>query len=274
MQQIDSIAQGQPAEQDGFPLYYREGSFSHGAMLHAEQPGGSPGVDGAPMPYSVGNDDIITLILTVCCLATVVGLSRVRLFMVRQFKTFFYRPAEDTTEVRETTGEIWSLTLLVLVSGLTIAMVCYFYCLHLVGLTYLLPSNYLLIAVFFGLAVVYFLGKMLIGLWVNMVFFGKEKNEQWIKASFFLQAVEGGLMLAVVLLWVYFGLSFRTTLYTIVGVVVLVKILSFGKCLAIFFDRKVVNLHFFLYFCTLEIVPLIALWGGVVFIGNNLKINF
>ncbi len=274
MQQADSIAQEQPTEQVGLPLYYREGFFSDNALLHAEQPGGSPGVDGTPVPYSIGSDDIITMILMVCCLSAVVALSRVRHFMVRQFKTFLYRPSEGTTEVRETKGEMWSLAVLSLVAGLMIAMACYFYCLHFVGLTFLLLSNYLLIAVFFGLAVVYFSGKMLFVSWINMVFFGWKKNGQWIKSSLFLLSVEGVLLLAIVTLYCRFGLSLHNSIVSIGTVVILVKIMSLGKCATIFFDRKVVNLHFFLYFCTLEIVPLIAFWGGMVFIGNYLKINF
>ena len=43
---------------------------------------------------------------------------------------------------------------------------------------------------------------------------------------------------------------------------------------AIFFKRNVVKLQIILYFCTLEIVPLLAFWGALMFTANSLKINF
>lgn len=270
MRQVDSIAQGQPVGQSR----HDGDSFSGKALLHSEQSGGSFDADGTSVPYSVRNDDVVILILVGCAIAAVVALSRVRNFVVQQFKTLFYRPSENEKAVKETKGEMLFMAILALSACLIIGLLCYFYCLHFVGTTFALPSNYLLIAVFLGWTVVYFIGKILLASWVNQVFFGMKKNEQWMKAFFFLQAIEGVLMQCVVLLWFYFGLSLQATLLAVVGVVVLVKMLSLGKCLAIFFDRKVVNLHFFLYFCALEVMPLLVFWSGVTFIGNNLKIIF
>lgn len=274
MQQADSIAQGQPAEQTGLPLYYREGFFSGNPMYHPELPDNRSGIEGTPKPYSIGTDNILTMILMVSILAVAIILPRVWEFLVRQSRTVIYRPPVGTTEVRETKREKWMLFVFGLVANLAIALACYFYCLHFIGTTFLLPSNYLLIAVFFGWAVVYFLGKMLVSSWVNPVFFGKKKSGQWMKSAIFLQLVEGVLVLSIVLLWTRFGLSLQASITGIIIVVVLIKMMSFGQCLNIFFNRKVVNLHFFLYFCTLEMIPLLVFWGGVVFIGNYLKINF
>ncbi len=46
------------------------------------------------------------------------------------------------------------------------------------------------------------------------------------------------------------------------------------KAYIIFFRRNGVFLQIFLYFCALEVVPLFALWGGLVLISHYLKINF
>jgi hypothetical protein len=56
--------------------------------------------------------------------------------------------------------------------------------------------------------------------------------------------------------------------------ILFVKILSFYKVYRIFFQRKTYFLQFFLYFCTLEIVPLAILGGVLMLIGKLLKITY
>lgn len=57
-------------------------------------------------------------------------------------------------------------------------------------------------------------------------------------------------------------------------VLALFKMLTFYKCYAIFFKRMGVFLQLFLYFCALEAIPLAALWGALMLVGNYLKINY
>lgn len=96
----------------------------------------------------------------------------------------------------------------------------------------------------------------------------QEKNEQWLKAYLFLLSCEGVLLFPVVMLLSYFDLSLQVAvIYTII-VLVLVKILSFYKSYLIFFKRNGLFLQIILYFCALEVVPLSALWGGLVLISH------
>ena len=46
------------------------------------------------------------------------------------------------------------------------------------------------------------------------------------------------------------------------------------KLFAIFFKNKGAYLQLFLYFCALEIIPLLACWGVLRMINGYLKINF
>ena len=106
------------------------------------------------------------------------------------------------------------------------------------------------------------------------VFFDKKKNVQWLKAYLFLISCEGVALFPMVMLLSYFELSLQVAvIYTLV-VLGIVKILSFYKTYLIFFKRNGVFLQIFLYFCALEVVPLLALWGGLVLISHYLKINF
>lgn len=256
------------------PQYYREGFFSGDSLFHPELTGGRIGVAGDPVPYSVHNDDLITSMLLICFLCAVVAFSNARRFIVRQTKAFFYRPAEGITEVTETSSEMRFQAFLTLVTSFLVGLTCYFYTINFVATTFTLQSPYQLIVIFFGLSTAYFMSKLLLQTTVNLVFFGRKKNEQWTKSSLFLVSIEGLLLFPLVVLHAYFGLSPQSSLIYVAVVVVLVKLMALSKCINIFFDRKLVNLQFFLYFCTLEIVPLLAFWGAVAFIGNYLKINF
>lgn len=120
----------------------------------------------------------------------------------------------------------------------------------------------------------YFLMKAILYCISGWVFFDKKKNVQWLKAYLFLISCEGVALFPMVMLLSYFDLSLQVAvIYTLV-VLGIVKILSFYKTYLIFFKRNGVFLQIFLYFCALEVVPLFALWGGLILISHYLKINF
>ena len=72
----------------------------------------------------------------------------------------------------------------------------------------------------------------------------------------------------------YFDLSVQNAVAYVAFVTVLVKISLFYKSFILFFRQKVFFLQIILYFCALEIMPLLSLWGVLVQIVEQLKINF
>ena len=116
--------------------------------------------------------------------------------------------------------------------------------------------------------------KALLYTGVNLVFFDSKKNEQWLRTTLFLNGAIGVFLFPAVMLLTYFDVSPKTIIYYLIIVLVFVKILTFYKCSAIFFRQNVLYLQIILYFCTLEIIPLLALWSGLEVIVNALKINF
>ena len=105
-------------------------------------------------------------------------------------------------------------------------------------------------------------------------FFGKRKNNQWLKSFLFLVSSQGVLLLPLVMLQAYFQLTVKSSIIYVGIVLGTTKILSLYKTHLIFFRQKGQFLQFFLYFCALEIVPLFALWGVLTIASNYLKINF
>ena len=256
------------------PQYYREGFFSKDSMFHPELQGGRYGVAGDPVPYSVRNDNIITSLLLACFIFAVIAFANARRFIIRQAKDIIYLPHEGTTEFTETSNEFRFQLVLVLITSLIIAILFFFYTLRYIGETFVLRSQYTLITIFLGITVGYFLLKVALYSFVNQVFFDSKRNQQWIKALLFIISIEGVLFFPALIFGAYFELDINKVITYVIIAVVIVKLLTIYKCYIIFFRRNVVHLQIILYFCTLEMIPLLAFWGVLVITANYLKINF
>jgi hypothetical protein len=85
--------------------------------------------------------------------------------------------------------------------------------------------------------------------------------------------MEGVVFLPAVLLQAYFDMTEKNVVIYFVIVLIFVKILTFFKCYVAFFRRNVVKLQIILYFCALEMVPLLAFWGALDYVTDSLRIN-
>ena len=233
------------------------------------------GVSGDPLPFSFRSDDVMTGILLACFILAVVAFSRTRSYMLRQASTFFRIPrSENVFEVGETTGELRFLIFMSLLTCLLLAIFSFIYVHDVVADTFALESPYMLVLIFFGCIVGYMVLKVLLYSLINIIFFDTKKNTQWLKAVMLLTSAEGVALFPLVMLQSYFDLSVETSLIYMAIVLTIVKILTFYKCWIIFFRQNAAPLQIFLYFCTLEIVPLLSLVGMMATIVDYLKINF
>ena len=228
------------------PKYYQETYFSKDSLLHPEVSGGHFGVAGDPVPYVVRNDNLITGLLLLCFVLTLV--------VSPQFKRF--------------------RGLLTLQTCLLFSVVVYFLTKEYVTTTFVIDSDYQLILIFLGMLVGYALLKSTLYTTVNLVFFDGKRNKQFLGDLLLSYAAQGVLLMPVVLLLVYFGLSLQNVLYFLVFVVVSGKIWAFYKSFVIFFRQNGGFLQIIVYFCALEIVPLAVLVGIWALLVDMLKINF
>ena len=256
------------------PQYYREGFFSKDSLFHPELPGGRYGVAGDPVPYTVQHDNVIISLLLLLFVLATIAFSNSRHFVVRQTKNFFSTNREGMTEITETAVEIRFQAFLTFLNSLLLSILFYFYTLNFIGETFLLDSQYHLIAVFLGMTVVYYLVKTMLYAIVNNVFFDGKKNRQWMKSFLFITSIEGVSLFPLVVVWTFFDISIQNAVIYVVIVISIVKILELFKCFLIFFRQNVVKLQIILYFCTLEIIPMLLFWGVLVFTANSLKINY
>ncbi len=254
--------------------YDKESPFADDPRYNPELGVSQKGTAGDPIPYNVSSDDIITGMLIACFILAVTSLANSMKFVVKQAKNFFYVQRNGTTTITETTSEVRFQLFLVLQTCLLFSIIFFFYTLNNVADTFLLPTQYHLLAVFFGVFASYFMLRALAYHVVNWVFFDKKKNAQFSKSLLFLTSMEGILLFPLVMLQVYFDLSVNSAVIYTAIVVVLFKLLTLYKSYIIFFRRTSVFLQIFLYFCALEIIPMLSLLGVLVLITDYLKINY
>ena len=255
------------------PKYYKESFFSKDTLLHPEIAGGRYGVAGDPVPYTVKSDDTITILLILSFIIVMVSLSKSKLFFMRQLKSCFYLSHRESS-ISETSIEIRFQIFMVVLTSLLWSLLQYFYTTHYIGTTFILSSQYHLIAIFLGMNLSYYILKSAIYAIVNSVFFERKKNVQWQKTLLFLISMEGVMIFPAVMVRSYFDIPIQSiTIYSLI-VVVFVKLLTFYKSYAIFFRQIHPFFQIILYFCALEMVPTAAFWGALAITGNYLKINF
>ena len=72
----------------------------------------------------------------------------------------------------------------------------------------------------------------------------------------------------------YFDMPVHTTLLSTAIVLGIFKLLSLYKSYLIFFRNGGHSLQIFLYFCTLELMPLAMLIGALMITTANLKVDY
>ena len=255
------------------PQYYRESFFSNDSLFHEELDGGRYGVAGDPLPYSMRHDDFVTGFLIGCFILVAFALSRTSDFFVQQCKNFFNSSKADTV-MSETGNEIKFQILFVFITALLFALLYYFYARQYIAETYILDSEYVLFAIFAAITIGYFIMKTCLYTIVNNVFFDSKKNLQFIKSLLLITSLEGGAMFPLVLLLAYFQLSTQNAIIYSAILLTLVKLMTFYKSYIIFFKQKGLFLQIILYFCALEMTPLIVLWNALTVVANILKVNY
>ena len=256
------------------PQYYREGFFSKDSLFHPELPGGNFGISGDPLPYSIRNDNVITSILLIFFVLTIIAYANTHKFVMRQLKTFFYMPHDGAGEIPESGSELRFQLFLVLLSTVMLSLLYYLYTIHLNGDNFILRSQYHLIAIYMVMMIGYFVISWILYSVVNSVFFDGKRNKHWMKIKLFISSMEGIVMFPAVLLQAYFNMSDQNVIIYVVIVLFFVKLWSFFKCYVVFFRRNVFELQIILYFCALEMVPLLAFWGALGYVTDSLIIKF
>jgi len=243
-------------------LYFATDSF---IPFHDRPAYREDGVSGTPLPYALRNDNILSLTLMISSLLFIVVLAKSFPLFVKQTKDFFRLQHSD-----DDLYPVYSRFSLFMLAFdcLMLAVLCYIIVCKLINEEFIIIHQPLVVVLFFGAFLVYFLLKGFIYSVVNKTFWGRKKSLQWIYSCFYLIAIEGMMLFPVVLLLFFFDLSIKNATFCFGFVLILNKLLTFYKCWNIFFRQNIRSLQIFLYFCALEAAPLLAfagLWLALVY---------
>ena len=255
------------------PDYNKERFLADDSLYHPELAHEPYGIAGDPIPYNISNDNVISSLLLGCFVMTLLAFAISKNFVVQQIKDFFYIPTREDIKI-PTSSELIALFYFALQTCLLLSMAYFFYVKAHVADTFVFAEEYLFIGLLFIITLGYTILKYPLYTLVNYTFFVGKNNGQWLHTLLLLSAVEGALLFPAVLFQSYFDIPLQNTVFYAVFVLILVKILTFYKCFVIFFRKNGLFLQIILYFCTLEIIPLLALWGGLGIITNALTINY
>ena len=254
-----------PAKADGGSLQL--------ADLHAVQEVDS-GFEGTPISYSPRTDDAIALTLLACFFLSSIALARGKKFLSQQVKDFVLHRERTSIFDSSTAADVRYLLVLVLqtcvLSGITFLNYFHDTCPALIDHV----SSLLLLGIYVGFCLAYFLLKWLLYMFLGWTFFDKNKTNVWLESYSALIYYVGFALFPFVLFLVYFDLSL--TNLVIIGSIILIftKILMFYKWIKLFFHQFSGLFLLILYFCALEIVPCLLLYQGMIQMNNILLIKF
>ena len=243
------------------------------ADLHAVQEVDS-GFEGTPISYSPRTDDAIALTLLVCFFLSSIALARGKKFLSQQVKDFVFHRERTSIFDSSTAADVRYLLVLVLqtcvLSGITFLNYFHDTCPALMDHV----SSLLLLGIYVGFCLAYFLLKWLLYMFLGWTFFDKNKTNIWLESYSALIYYVGFALFPFVLFLVYFDLSL--TNLVIIGSIILIftKMLMFYKWIKLFFHQFGDLFLLILYFCALEIVPCLLLYQGMIQMNNILLIKF
>ena len=224
-----------------------------------------------PVPYTVRGDDLLTLLLLLSIVVLVVSMSELAPFIKHQLRRLLY--SGNNKSISETAVELRFQLFLLAQSCILLSITTYQYAsrYHLADIFSSRAnvfggsshSEQVMMGIFFMVFVGYYLFKALLYCLVNTTFFSMRLNTVWLKTWLFLSAMQGVLLLPLILLTVYMGFPLKNAQFCFAFIIISIKLLAFYKYNGIFFRQNVVGVQNILYLCTLEIVPMLLLIDGL-----------
>lgn len=263
---------GSPAHADLSRYSYRNNFFSDSAYFHSELRVTQLGIAGEPLPYRLRSDDYVTGMLLLSFFLVAFFIVHMQHVFLEKLKRLFFRSNNRDLSVNDAI-ESHIQTLFVIQSSFSAAIL--FFCYTQMRLPHVCNSlsPYLLLAVDTGLFLFYYTAKIIVYRFVNWVFFDKDKRRLWLETYLLTIMLTGVAAFLLALIVVYFSLPFRAMVITVFAIIGLSKLLLVIKCKQIFFNLNYSIFHLILYFCTLELIPILLLWRALIYCNETLVVN-
>lgn len=233
------------------------------AFMRSVQLANGTGMQGEPLPYMLRSDAVVSCLIVLCFVLYAYSFSRGKKFILQRLKNLF-QYKERASLFDETAGAGGQyISALVLVTSILSGIAIYSYVSETNPLLLRFVSHSVLLGIYIAAILAYVACKWCAYAFVNWIFFDKEKNSLWMQSYWGLMSGCSLVLIPVILLIVYLNLDFETSKFLLLTTLVSAKFLLFFKCIRNFFYRLYGFLHFIVYFCALEVIPLVLLWKGI-----------
>jgi len=208
-------------------------------------------------PYTMWGDDIIVVSTVLLFVLFTFVLYRSRLILAYKAKTFFSsRQTFAAGEIMTSKAELLDMVLLILIGCMSCGVIIS----SNIKTATATESYYSLLIQVFAIVALLVASKGILYSAVNWTFFPSDRGRGWLSAFFFSVAAVSAVAFPLSLFCIYANDIATTTRSCLLGVVVLQKILLLCKLFANFRPKRYGCLLFFLYFCSVEIMPTLVVW--------------
>ena len=223
------------------------------------------GMQAQALPTALFRNDGVSIALLSCFLLTLLYLASSRHHLSERIKTFF-RPRQNAKTSATADAETYEWVHLLLGCQLSIigALLFYSYAREHLSVELINLKPLALLGIYTALFLSMLIVKQRLYNFVHAVFFTKAERRRWYESFSLLFIVESLVLFPLALLSVYFDLSTEKVSIILAIVLLFVKILLFFKSYSVFFGKLKGCLHLFLYFCALEVLPLLIAVGVLI----------
>lgn len=272
--EIPGIPARKPFHLSDVAASYRQSFFDGNTFMHPEVSDARLGIQETPLPYQLRRDDGITAIILLIFMLLLVTFAKSKRFLFKQAKGMLYPPREYLSLFNDEPGDKQrNIAFMVCLTLLTISLqLMYFNKADAFENTF--PARpYLILGMNLVIVVAYYVLKICFYRFVNWIFFDKTKNIRWQETYAFVYAMEGYLLFPLLLLTIYFDLNTFQALIYLAFIAIITRIVLLYETYIIFFPKIYGFLHLIVYFCALEITPLLMLCRVLAFINNDFVIK-
>lgn len=253
---------------------YRQNFFDGSVFMHPEVSDTRLGIQETPLPYQLRRDDGITAIVLLTFMLLLVTFARSKRFLLKQAKGLLYPPREYLSLFNDEPGDKRrNIAFMVCLTLLTISLQLLYFNKRATFDSTFPAQPYVMLGVNLAVVVAYYLFKACSYRFINWIFFDKTKNVRWQETYAFVYAMEGYFLFPLLLLTIYFDLNTFQALLYLAFIAIITRIILLYETYIIFFPKIYGFLHLIVYFCALEITPLLLLCRVLAFINNDLVIK-
>ncbi len=222
----------------------------------------TPGVYGIPYDNDITHSDIVSSLVILCFIVTMTIFSFARDYISNQTKKFFNKISKSRSFTAETINEVKLNIYFTIQTSLLLSIITYTFAVEVTDgrytdfpLTLIIPAATLMY-------LLYFTVKYILYMMTDCIFYEEKKiRKQHSDDLCYIMTVQGLFLFPALLISISTGMEAYSLAIYLSVVIVLAKLLSFYKTICTFSGHYTSILQIILYFCALEMIPLMSIIG-------------